>query len=261
MIKRKVIVIFLIVLIFMQSTAMCALTESEAKQNWYDAKQISHDKQQIHRDAKIDFAGNKSEENRQAVVDTGKEALHASLDEAEAWLIWKNISANENPYLSDDLKETISEDIQTNLDKIDDLRTDVDDIETQLELGIVFLKMVSEYSELLTDVARDWGKILVHLGNTHIETTEEIESKLRVIAESIEDNEEIIQLLDMAKDDLDEARNNVEKAESSYEQVVLPGKPLIKFAEGNSYMRTAKTYLLNALSNLNHAYSLIIRGD
>ena len=60
----------------------CALTESEAEQDWHDAKQVSRDKQQIHIDAQIDFAGNKSEENKQADIDTGKEALDAALDEA-----------------------------------------------------------------------------------------------------------------------------------------------------------------------------------
>jgi hypothetical protein len=40
----------------MQSIAVSALTES-------DAKQVSYDTQQIHRDAKIEFAEDKSDEN------------------------------------------------------------------------------------------------------------------------------------------------------------------------------------------------------
>jgi hypothetical protein len=47
----------------MQSIAVSALTESDAKQDWRDAKQVSYDTQQIHRDAKIEFAEDKSDEN------------------------------------------------------------------------------------------------------------------------------------------------------------------------------------------------------
>ena len=80
-------------------------------------------------------------------------------------------------------------------------------------------------------------------------------------AEKMEDNEDIIAKLDSAKDSLDEARSNVEKAEDSYEEVVLPGTPLIKFAEGNNYMRTARTNLLSAHSDLNQAYRMMVRGE
>jgi len=47
-------------------------------------------------------------------------------------------------------------------------------------LGIVYLKMVGKYLELLSDVARDSGKILVYRGNTYFETVEDYESKLRI---------------------------------------------------------------------------------
>lgn len=257
--RKTVIVFFLIAILLMQSVAVSALTESDAKQAWKDAKQVSKEKQEIHRDAKIKFAGDKSEENRQEVVDTGKETLHAALDEVEAWLIWKDLEAEENPDLPDDLKETISEDVDTNLAKIDELRTDVDGVSNQLELGIVFLKMVGKYLELLTDVARDSGRIYVHIADTYIDTAEEYESKLRVEAEKMDNNDAIIEKLDMAKSDIIEAKRNVNQAESSYEQVVLPGTPLIKFSEGNNYLRVAKTNLLSAHSNLNQAYNLMLK--
>lgn len=47
----------------MQSIAVSALTESDAKQDWRDAKQVSCDTQQIHRDAKMEFAEDKSDKN------------------------------------------------------------------------------------------------------------------------------------------------------------------------------------------------------
>lgn len=261
MFRKTATALFLIILILMQSTAVAALTAIEAKKEWRDAKQVSLDKQEIHRDAKIEFAANKSEENRQEVVDTGKEVLHAALDEAEAWLVWKDLEAEENPDLPDDLKDTIHADVETNLAKIDELRTDVDGISNQIELGLVFLKIVGKYIELLTDVARDSGMILVYRANVQLDTAEDYEAKLREEAGKIDDNDAIIDKLDSVKDDLEEARSNVDKAESSYEQVVLPGTPLIKFQEGNNYLRVARTNLLSAMSNLNQAYNLMLRGE
>ena len=258
MIKKPVIAFFLIALLMMQCTVVAALTESEAKQAWRDAKTVSLEKQEIHLDAKIKFAGNNSEENRQDVVDTGKDVLYAALDEAEAWLVWKDLEAQSNPDLPDDLKDTIHEDVENNLAKIDELRTDVDGIENPLQLGLVYLKMVGKYVELLTDVARDSGKILVYIGNTRIDTAEDIESKLRAEAGNINGNDDIIEKLDAAKADLEEAQSNVNKAEASYNQVVLPGMPLIKFQEGNNYLRVAKTNLISAQSNLHQAYTLML---
>ena len=76
----------------------------------------------------------------------------------------------------------------------------------------------------------------------------------------MENNGEVLAKLDAAKSSLAEARSNVGKAEASYNQVVLPGTPLIKFAEGNGYMRVARTNLLSALASLQQAYDLMMRG-
>jgi len=242
--------IIIMVVLLLLASPVYALTAGEA----------SLAAQTEHRDAKIAFAGNKSEDNRQEVVDTGKEVLHAALDEVEAWLVWKNLEAEESE-ITDDLKETIADDIETNLEKIEVLRTDVDGVTNQFELGIVFLKMVGKYVELLTDVARDAGMIWVQLGEDYLDRAEDYESKLRAEAENMDDNSEILEKLDNAKDDLEEARANVDKAEDSYEQVVLPGTPLIKFAEGNNYLRVARTNLLSAHAGLNQAYQMMLRGE
>ena len=255
--KKSHIVLFLVLLILVQSTLVFALTEGEARQAWIDAKQTSRELQQIHRDAKVDYAVDRTPENDALVVSTGKDVLIAALDEAQAWLEWKQIQASESTEISEELKAVIEADIQSNLAKISDLRTDVDGIDSQLELGLVFLKMIGKYVELLTDVARDWGKILVELGNAHLSTSEAYELKLREAAQGIDDNAEIIAALDSAKNSLVEARSNVSKAEASYELVVLPGTPLIKFAEGNDYMRTARSNLLSAVASMNRAYALI----
>lgn len=256
---KKILTVFLLVcLVVLQSIAVSALTADQAKQEWRDAKQVSKEKQETHRDAKIEFAGDKSEENRQKVVDTGKDVLNAALDEVEAWLVWKELEAQENPDVPSDLKEDISDDVESNMAKIDDLREDVDGIDNQVELGLVFLKMIGKYAELLTDVARNSGKMWVHIGNTHLDIAEDIEAKLRTEADG---NDAVIEKLDSAKDSLEEARSNVDKAEDSYLQVKLPGTPLIKFAEGNNYMRTARTNLLSAQSDLHQAYRLLLRGE
>ena len=259
--KKISIVLLLIALLFVQTVAVCALTAYEAKDEWKDLRQVSKDLQQEHRDAKVKFAGNKSDSNRQEVVDTGKEVLHAALDEVEAWLIWKDLEAQENDDVPDDIKDSISEDVDANLDKIEELRTDVDGIENQLRLGLVFLKMIGKYSELLTDVARNSGYLWVYKGNTLLDKAEDYEAKLRDAAENIEDNEEILDKLDEAVEALEEARENVEKAEGAYEEVVLPGTPLIKFSEGNNYLRVARTNLLSAHSYMNQAYRLMLESD
>lgn len=258
--RRATLFVLFVVLLVMQSVAVSALTASEARAAWIDAKQVSREKQQTHRDAKVDFAADRSEENRQAVVDTGKDTLYAALDEAEAWLIWKDIGAQENSELPAELRDTIRADVGANLGTIVELRADVDGIENQVQLTLVFLKMVGKYTELLTDVARDSGKILVHVGNVRLDTADSYEAKLRQAALGMQGNAAVLAELDIARSDLDEARRNVEKAESSYGLVVLPGTPLIKFAEGNNYLRTARANLLSAHTHLNRAYGMMVRG-
>lgn len=244
-------------LLLVQMFSVSALTSSEAKQEWLDAKEYSLDVQEEHRDAKLDYAVNKTDENQQLVIDTGKIVLHAALDEAEAWLVWKNLEAEEDSRVPDEIKESIQEAVDTNIAKIDALRDDVDGIETQLELGLVFLKMIGEYFELLADVARNTGYMWVHIGNTLLDTTEEYEAKLR---DAAGDNEDVLELLDQAASELETARENVEDANGAYGEVVLPGTPLLKFSEGNTYLRAAKLNLVAAQGYLAQAYAELMWG-
>ncbi|MBU0929573.1 MAG: hypothetical protein KJ623_00700 [Nanoarchaeota archaeon] len=258
---KKRMAIFLMIFLLIQIVAVTALNSSDAKKEWQQSKQNSLEMQQKYNEAKIKFAGDQSEENKQAVVDSGKDVLNAALDEVSSWLEWKKIEADESNDITDDLRNTIKNDIEKNNAKIAELRTDVAGVNNQVGLGLVFLKMIGKYTELLTDVARDSGKILVYKGNKYLDTADNYESKLRESAEKISDNQDIISKLNVAKAELNEARLNVNKAEASYEQVTLPGTPLIKFAEGNNYMRTARMNLISAMSNLNSAYNLmIVRG-
>jgi hypothetical protein len=258
---KKFLVVIVISLLLIQPFSVYALTSSDAKQDWFDAKKASRDAQEAHRDAKIVWAVDKTEENNKLVIDTGKQALHAALDEAEAWLIWRNLEVEENPWIPAELKETIQEDVDANLAKIDELREDVDGVETRLELGLVFLKMVGNYLELLSDVARNTGYVRVHIANTYADTVEEYEVKLREAAEEISDNEDIMDKLDSALGDLENARENIDNAEEEYTQVVIPGTPILKFANGNQYLRIAKNDLISAQDNLKQAYRLMVSAE
>jgi hypothetical protein len=253
----KKIGICLIILILFQAVAVSALTASEARQEWRDAKDVSRDAQETHREAKIKHAGDKTAENEQEVVDTGKVVLNAALDEVEAWLVWKNLEAEENPDVPEDIKQAIKDDVDANLDKIDELREDVDGITNRLELGLVFLKMVGKYVELLADVGRNSGAMWVHIANTRADTIEDYEEKLR----DSTDDADVIELLDNAKDELEIARRNIDNAEDTYKLVKVPGTPLIKFAEGNNYLRNARLNLINAHKHLNQAYREMVRGE
>jgi len=256
--KKTVLIISMIALLLFQISAVCALSSSEARQDWLEAKQTRFETDAKHKQAKLDYAAEKTPENDQAVIDTAKEVLDATLDEAEAWLIWKKIEAQENPNVPDDIQNSIITDVEVNLAKIDDLRTDVENINTRADIGIVFLKMIGAYVELLTDVARNTGAMWVYIGEALITTAEDYEAKLRSTAEELENNDEIINKLNLAKSELETAKNKVNIAEAAYKKVIIPGTPLIKFAEGNNYLRQAKTNLDNATRQLIHAFNLII---
>ncbi|MBN2335285.1 hypothetical protein JXL21_06960 [Candidatus Bathyarchaeota archaeon] len=256
--KKTGIVIMVMALLLLQPLTVSALTAGEAKQAWRDAKQASRDTQSVHRDAKIEWAADKTEENNQRVIDTGKDVLNAALDEAEAWLVWRSLEVEENPDIPTDLKDTIRGDVAANLAKIEELREEVEGVENRLELGIVFLKMVGKYLELLTDVARSTGRVWVHIANSMADTVEEYEAKLREATEGLTDNQKIIEALDAALNELETARMNIDSAEVEYLQVVNPGTPLIKFSNGNNYLRIAKNNLISAHGYLNEAYRLLV---
>ncbi|KQC04669.1 MAG: hypothetical protein APR53_09710 [Methanoculleus sp. SDB] len=256
----SLLIVLLCLLIVLQPLSASALTAGEAKQAWRTAKSQSRDMQEAHRQAKVDWAADQTPENNQLVIDTGKEALYAALDEAEAWLIWKQLEVEENPDIPDDLKTSVSDDVDENLGKIDDLREDVDAVETRLDLGLTFLKMVGKYLELLTDVARDSGLVWVYTAGTYADTIEAYEADLREAAETMPENGEILAKLDQADVKLLNARENIADAEREYLSVKAGGTPLISFSNGNNYLKIARGNMLSAQGYLNQAYGLIVAG-
>ncbi len=247
-----------ITLIFlMQSLSLTALAAG-TRQDWLNAQQTRIQADADYKKAQADYQADKTPANEQKVVDTAKDVLNAALDEAEAWLNWKNTEAQNNADVPNDIKNNIANDVNKNLAKIQDFRTEVAGINTRLEVGIVFLKIVGAYVELLTDVARNTGSMWVYIANNRIDKAEDFEAKLRQAAAKIDDNTEILNKLDLAKTELADAQTNVNTAENAYKEVKIPGTPLIKFAEGNNNLRQAQSHMLKAMEQLLAALKLIM---
>ena len=257
-IMDKRIFVFLVAALFLlQIASISALSAGDAKQAWLDAKDRTQEKKTAHEDAKLARAADNTPDNQKKVVDTGKEYQYAILDEVDSWLDWKKLEAEEDSRVPDDIKQRVYSDVDANKGKVAELRTDVDAVTNEFQLGAVSLKMIGKYFELLADVARDTGAMWAYVEGTHADKIETFEGKLRVTAESMGSNADIIAKLDSAKSELEIARRNIDNAESTYELVKIPGTPFLKFAEGNSYLRAGQANLINAWGNLNQAYVMI----
>lgn len=255
--KKTFLVVMVITSLLFQVGVASAITSGEAKQNWQNAQGARVDADAAYRQAQLDYASDKTPENDQKVIDTAKVVLGAALTEAEAWLNWKNQEAKESDAPAE-IKANIESDVNKNLAKITGLRSEVSGIKTRLDVGVVFLKMVGAYVELLTDVARNTGAVWVYAGNEIADKTADYEAKLRATAEKLNNNTDIIAKLDIAKSEIGTARSKINVADAAYKKVVLPGTPLVKFAEGNGYLRQARTNLLNAAEQLEYAFNLIV---
>lgn len=256
--KKTFLVVAVIASLLFQTGVASAVTAGEGKQAWLAAKQARIDADVAYKQAQLDYAADKTPENDQKVVDTAKTLLNAALDEAAAWLDWKKAEVEEDELVPSDTRQDIENDVAKNLAKVDSLRGEVSGIETRIDAGKVFLKMLGAYVELLVDVARNTGAAWVYIGNQRAETASNYESKLRDAAEKLSDNGEIIAKLDIAKSEISLAKSKIKTAGTAYKKVVLPGTPLIKFSEGNSYLRQARENLINAQLQLARAFDLII---
>jgi hypothetical protein len=255
--RRLALIALVMGLLLIQPLDVNALTASEAKQAWIAAKEASRKAQEAHRKANIDWAASKTDENNQKVIDTGKAALQAALNEVEAWLTWTDLEVKENPEIPENLKATIHNDVTANLAKIDVLRGEVDAVGNRIQLATVFLKMIGKYIELVTDVARNTGLVWVHIAETYADTVEDYEAELRTAAKGASNESDVLAKLDQARSDLDKARTNIGLAEAEYTLVKLPGNPILKFANGNNYLRIARNDLLAAHASIKQAYLLL----
>ncbi len=255
--KKTWLVAVVVASLLFQVGIASALTSSEGKQAWLSAMQARISADAAYKQAQLNWASDKTPENDQKVIDAAKTVLNAALDEAKAWLEWKEQEAKESD-APRELKRDIENDVSKNLAKIETLREDVERIKTRVDVAGVFLKMVGSYVELLADVARNTGAMWVEFGNRIADRTADYEIKLRTTANGLVDNKDIIAKLDVAKSQIDLARTQINAAETSYKKVVIPGTPLVKFAEGNSYLRQAKINLQAASEQLREAFNLII---
>lgn len=259
-VKRVSIAFLLIFLLIFQITAVSALSASRAKEKWQEAKQETESLKNIHNEAKAKWAGTKSDENVQGYIDTGKDFLNAALDEVDAWLIWKQKEVDEDKEVPAELRNQIKSDIDENRAKVREQREIVGSANTIGGLNLVAFGMVLKYLELLTDVARDSGKILVFKSNQYIDAISQYEQTLRAEAENMENNEEVLSHLDSSKADIEEARSNTAKADIAYAQVVAGGTPIVKFNEGNQYLKTARANMISANNHLRLALRLMIQS-
>lgn len=257
---KGMILILVAALLITPPPSIKAQTAGEAKQVWFLAKEASRVAQEAHRQANLDYAGDKSDANNQRVIDTGKDSLKAALDEAEAWLNWVELEVMENPEVPSDLKEVIQQDVEANRVKIAALRVEVVGIQNRFQLATTFIKMVGKYLELVADVARNHGLVWVHVAGTYADTIEAYESEIREKTDGASNEAQIIAKLDEAKADLASARTNIDQAEAEYIQVKLPGNPLLRFSNGNQYLRLARNSLLSAHASLKQAYRLLMEG-
>jgi hypothetical protein len=255
--KKTWLVFVVIVSLLFQVGVASALTAGEAKQAWLSVMQARISADASYKQAQLNWASDKTPENDQKVIDAAKTVLSAALDEVEAWLEWKNQEAKESD-VPEALKINIADDVKVNLAKIETLRGDVARIKTRVDVVGVFLKMVGSYVELLADVARNTGAVWVNLGNKIADKTADYEIKLRTTANGLVDNAAILAKLDIAKSEIDLARTQINAAETAYKAVVIPGTPLVKFAEGNSYLRQAKVNLQAATEQLQGVFNLIV---
>jgi len=259
-VMKGVLLVLVAALLITPPPSIRAQTASEAKQVWFQAKEASRVAQEAHRQANLDYAGSKTDANNQRVIDTGKDSLKAALDEAEAWLNWVELEVMENPEVPTDLKGAIQQDVEANLVKIAALRVEVDGVQNRFQLATTFIKMVGKYLELVADVARNHGLVWVHVADAYADKVEAYEFEIREKSDGASNEAQIVAKLDEAKASLASARTNIDQAEAEYLQVKLPGNPLLRFSNGNQYLRLARNNLLSAYASLRQAYKLLMEG-
>ncbi len=92
---------------------------------------------------------------------------------------------------------------------------------------------------------------------TYADTIEAYESEIREKADGASNEVQIVAKLDEAKANLAECERNIDQAEAEYLQVKLTGNPLLRFSNGNQYLRLARNNLLSAHASLKQAYRLL----
>lgn len=254
---KKIILSFIAAALMLGPASALAL-ESGSQSAYEEARSQTQQAGAVYTSAKTTYQSDRSAENSAAVVETGKDYLQMALDEAEAWLLWKNTEAQNNAYVSSGVKAQISSDVAKHVANIDNFRNEVDAVNNQVELAAVTVKMVGAYAEFLTDVARNTGAVWVSTGDAIVDKVEDYEARLRSAAEGLDNYNEIIAELDLAQAEIAECQSNINAAEESYQNVVINNKPAVNFSEGNQSLLAAKADMQQAHTHLEQALNLIL---
>ncbi|OGL74328.1 hypothetical protein A3E39_04675 [Candidatus Uhrbacteria bacterium RIFCSPHIGHO2_12_FULL_60_25] len=244
-----------VVLAFTIAAPVFALSQSGAKDAWVQAQQVRLGADAAYRQAQLDYSKDKSPAEEQKLIDAAKALMNAALDEARAWLEWKRIESSEDARVPSDIKENINTDVENNLEKISGFRADVAGVTTRAETFVVFLKIVGGYAGLLADVARNTGAMWSSIGSQLVARAEDFEAKLRAVAA---DRPDLIPKLDIARSEVALAKSKVAMAKAAYLLVKLPGTPLIKFSEGNGYLREAQLNLVQAQIQMQSVFNSLV---
>src|SRR4030042_806438 len=107
---KKFILSLALGLLLIQGLSLTAIAAG-TKQDWLNAKEASKTAQTTYNQAQLDYAADKTPENDKKVVDTAKAVLNAALDEAQAWLEWKDREAQASIEAPADIKANIHTDV------------------------------------------------------------------------------------------------------------------------------------------------------
>ena len=72
-----------------------AQSSSQAREDWLAAQEVRFDAESVHQEAKRAYEADKTPKNEERFVATAKDVMYAVLDEAEAWLGWKDVAGQE----------------------------------------------------------------------------------------------------------------------------------------------------------------------
>lgn len=242
---KKLSILFILLVVF-SSIAYADL--NYAKQKWIDDV-VYHEKTKIEWQAAQKLvAESNTPENVQNVIDKAKISLNAGLDAAIAFFEFQKEKLT-GVDISENLKDIIRNDLDENIGVAESLKTDVGNIKTRLEVGLVTLKIVDKYLDLLVDVMRDSGLVFVEKADNRYDKLNNFRDKVESkIPEGKEDDYK--DLLDKVESNMNEAKSNIDGAEAKYKSIIQKQGSRIAFQEGNNLIRQSNQNMKLAFENL-----------
>ena len=243
--------LFLIAVVLLLFSSFAFADLESARLKWLEAKETHLGLQQEWRQAQLLVAANNTQENIENVIEKAKAALNAGLDEAIAFFEFhkeKLTSAD----VSDELKATIESDLNKNIDVAEGLKDDVNAITTRAEVGVVSLKIIDAYLNLLVDVMRDTGLVFVEKANLRVEKLEEFRDTLqeKVDIAPEDKKEDLDKLMESLNVHIDEAKSAIDSAEEAYNSITKKEGSRIAFEKGNTLIRQSRSHMVLAFQDI-----------